>query len=63
VAGPDSQEGHPVGTVFVGIAGPGGVSALALELAGHRATIQERACTEALAGFADVLPREEPGLG
>jgi hypothetical protein len=39
------------------------VSALALELAGHRATIQERACTEALAGFADVLPREEPGLG
>jgi nicotinamide-nucleotide amidase len=63
VAGPDSQEGHPVGTVFVGIAGPGGVSALALELAGDRATIQGRACTEALAGFADVLPREEPGLG
>ncbi len=63
VAGPDSQEGHPVGTVFVGIAGPGGVSALALELAGDRATIQDRTCTEALAGFADVLPREEPRLG
>ncbi len=24
VAGPDSQEGQPVGTVFVGIAGPDG---------------------------------------
>jgi nicotinamide-nucleotide amidase len=24
VAGPESQEGHPVGTIFVGVAGPGG---------------------------------------
>ena len=63
VAGPDPQEGHPAGTVFVGIAGPGDVTALALELAGDRSTIQERTCAEALAGFAGVLRREEPGLG
>jgi len=63
VAGPDPQEGHPVGTVFVGIAGPAGVTALALELAGDRAEIQDRTCTEALTAFAEVLPREEPGLG
>jgi nicotinamide-nucleotide amidase len=63
VAGPDSQDGHPVGTVFVGIAGPAGVTALALELAGDRRTIQERTCIEALDAVADVLRREEPGLG
>jgi len=63
VAGPDPQDGHPVGTVFVGIAGPDGVTALALELAGNRSTIQERTCAEALAAVADVLRREEPGLG
>jgi nicotinamide-nucleotide amidase len=63
VAGPDTQEGHPVGTVFVGIAGPDGVTALALELAGDRSTIQERTCAEALTAFAGVLRREEPGLG
>ncbi|MGH3347522.1 MAG: CinA family protein [Nocardioides sp.] len=63
VAGPDAQEGHPVGTVFVGIAGPGDVAALALELAGDRSAIQERTCAEALAAFAGVLRREEPGLG
>jgi nicotinamide-nucleotide amidase len=63
VAGPDSQDGHPVGTVFVGIAGPQGVTALALELAGDRSTIQERTCAEALNAVADVLRREEPRLG
>jgi len=63
VAGPDPQQGQPVGTVFVGIAGPGDVTALALELAGDRSTIQDRTCAEALAGFAGVLRREEPGLG
>ncbi len=63
VAGPDSQEGHPVGTVFVGIAGPRGVTTLALELTGDRTAIQDRTCAEALAAVAGVLPREEPGLG
>ena len=34
VAGPDRQEGKAPGTVFVGLAGPDGVSAVALELVG-----------------------------
>ena len=66
VAGPDEQEGKPVGTVYVGVAGPDGDSALALELVGDRAAIQERTCREALdALLATVrgnLRREEPGL-
>src|SRR3954447_12178767 len=36
VAGPDLQEGKPVGTVFVGVAGPDGVTAVSMELVGDR---------------------------
>ncbi len=62
VAGPDLQEGKPVGTVFVGIAGPEGVTALAMELAGDRPQIQERACREALSALCGILRREQPSL-
>ena len=48
VAGPEEQEGKPAGTVYVGVAGPDGDAALALELVGDRAAIQERTCQEAL---------------
>ena len=37
VAGPDTAEGKAVGTVYLGVDGPGGPSAVALELAGDRA--------------------------
>jgi len=63
VAGPDSQEGKPVGTVFVGLAGPGGVSALAMELVGDRHQIQDRACREALSALCGSLRGEQPPLG
>ncbi|NLU81449.1 CinA family protein [Rhodococcus sp. HNM0569] len=36
VAGPDPQDGHPVGTVFVAVAGPGGVTVDRHALAGNR---------------------------
>jgi nicotinamide-nucleotide amidase len=36
VAGPDTQDGRAVGTVFLGIAGPDGVEAIQLALAGDR---------------------------
>jgi nicotinamide-nucleotide amidase len=62
VAGPSSQEGKPPGTVFVGIAGPDLVAAVALELRGKRAQIQDRTCREALTAFAQVLQREETPL-
>jgi len=48
VAGPTEQEGKPVGTVFVGVAGPWGVSAHALHVDGDRATIRRSTCAEAL---------------
>jgi nicotinamide-nucleotide amidase len=63
VAGPDSQEGKPVGTVFVGIAGPDGVSALTMELVGDRHQIQDRACREALSALCGILRGEQPPLG
>lgn len=62
VAGPDRQEDKPVGTVFVGIAGPSGVSALELALTGSRSQIQAQTCDEAVAGLLDRMGREEPPL-
>jgi nicotinamide-nucleotide amidase len=63
VAGPTDQEGKPPGTVFVGIAGPGLLEAVALELRGKRAEIQDRTCREAIEAFEAVLRREETPLG
>lgn len=47
VAGPTTQEGRPVGTVFVAVAGPEGVSGRALHLQGTRAEIRGQACVAA----------------
>ncbi len=55
VAGPDEQEGKPVGTVFVGVGGPGGVRSIPLQLAGDRGTIQAETCEAALAELASAL--------
>jgi len=63
VAGPDDQEGKPPGTVYVGVAGPGGDTGLALDLVGGRSAIQDRTCTEALSALAGILREEETGLG
>ena len=63
VAGPADQEGKPPGTVFVGIAGPGLLEAVALELPGKREQVQERTVREALDAFEAVLRREETPLG
>ncbi|HEY2880493.1 CinA family protein [Nocardioides sp.] len=63
VAGPDAQEGKPVGTVFVGIAGPDGVAAVTMELVGDRHQIQDRACREALSALCGILRGEQPPLG
>ena len=62
VAGPERQEGKPVGTVFVGVAGPDGTTVTALELVGDRKAVQERTCREAVSALGDKLRREEPGL-
>ena len=62
VAGPDSQEGRAVGTVWVAVAGPDGVRARLLALDGDRRAIREASCEAALSLLQDLL-REEPRLG
>ena len=63
VAGPDEQEGHPAGTVWIAVAGPGATHARRLALAGDRRAVREATCAAAISLLADVLQREEPGLG
>ena len=55
VAGPDPQDGHPPGEVHVAVAGPEGVRALRLELAGDRAEVRAAAVRAALALLRDTL--------
>ena len=54
-AGPDPQDGHPVGQVYVGIAGPVGAEVRALTLVGGRAAIRAGSVTAALALLTDAL--------
>ncbi len=53
VAGPEAQEGKPVGTVYVGLAGPTASSAVPRRLAGERGRVRMLAVVAAL----DVLRR------
>ena len=48
VAGPDEQEGQPVGTVYVGVAGPDGVGSVRLALEGDRFEIRRATCAAAV---------------
>ncbi|UDY25073.1 CinA family protein [Nocardioides sp. Kera G14] len=59
VAGPDEQEGKPVGTVFVGVAGPSGARSIQLNLDGERADIQAQTCAAALELLADEVSVRE----
>lgn len=62
VAGPDPQEGHPVGTVFVGLSGPTGTRSAGFTLVGSRSEIQDGTCAEALAMLITHLRVEETGV-
>ena len=66
------QEDKPVGTVFVGLAGPGGTEVVALDLEGDRSQIQAATVDAAVSALADELaaarsragqPAEDSGLG
>ena len=60
VAGPDRQEGHPVGTVHVGLAAPGGHRVVrSLSLSGDRDGIRRGAVDAALAMLRDSLQDRE----
>lgn len=49
VAGPESQDGRPVGTVFVAVDGPTGGNVAALRLNGDRADIRKESVRSTLA--------------
>lgn len=56
VAGPEPQDGVPVGTVYIGLAGPDGEgTARRLSLTGDRPAIRVAAVAEALAMLRDRL--------
>src|SRR5690348_2329497 len=55
VAGPEKQDDKPVGTVYVGVAGPKGVYVHRLSLDGDRVRIRQAACEAAVKALADEL--------
>ncbi|MBV9091654.1 MAG: nicotinamide-nucleotide amidohydrolase family protein [Mycobacteriaceae bacterium] len=55
VAGPDPHGGHPVGTVFVGLAGPTGTEVTELLLTGSRWDIRINAAHHALARLRELV--------
>ena len=55
VAGPDPQDGHDVGTVFVAVSGPGFAVVERLALSGDRAAIREATIAGALRLCLDAV--------
>ncbi|WP_395243445.1 CinA family protein [Agromyces sp. MMS24-K17] len=55
VAGPDPQDGHEAGEVYVGIASPRGIRSVRLALDGGRAVIRRGAVEAALAAALDEV--------
>lgn len=55
VAGPDPQDGHPAGEVYVAAAGPGAVRVRALRLAGDRTAVRAGSVAAVLALAADLV--------
>jgi nicotinamide-nucleotide amidase len=55
VAGPDPQDGKPVGTVHVAVSGPTGASVVSLALDGDRAAIRAATVTSAVELLVDAL--------
>ena len=55
VAGPDPQDGKPVGMVFVAVDGPAGGVVRELQLAGNRPVIRTESVTRVLRLFAERI--------
>ncbi|MEU7767410.1 CinA family protein [Nocardia sp. NPDC049190] len=62
VAGPDSQNGYAVGTVFLGIAGPGHTEVMRLKLFGDRWTIRVGATHTAVRELLRCVRDPEEGV-
>jgi nicotinamide-nucleotide amidase len=63
VAGPDPQDGHPVGLVFIAAAGPAGSTVRELSLPGSRAAIRAATVRAALRLLAGELGGRAAGIG
>ncbi|MFV1991117.1 MAG: nicotinamide-nucleotide amidohydrolase family protein, partial [Acidimicrobiales bacterium] len=61
IAGPDEAEGHPPGTVFVGVATPRGSTGTQLGIRGGRALVREFAVIGTLSLLRRVLLAEDQG--
>lgn len=55
VAGPEPQDGKPVGLVFVAVAGPHGATVRELDLSGSRASIRAQSAAAVLELLVDEL--------
>ncbi|MGC5168220.1 CinA family protein [Luteimicrobium sp. DT211] len=62
VAGPDPQDGHAPGLVFVAVVGPGRTVVRELHLAGGRAAVRAAAVDAALTLALDVLREAGPAV-
>ena len=62
VAGPEPQDGKPVGMVFIAVAGPRGARFRELSLAGSRAEIRAASVTCVLSLLAAELSGSPPGI-
>jgi nicotinamide-nucleotide amidase len=61
VAGPDTQEDQPPGTVHLGLAGPAGVRSRLLHLDGDRAGIRAQSCRSAVELLLEALEEDSDG--
>lgn len=55
VAGPDAQDGHPVGQVFIAVVGPTGAAVSEVRLPGDRAAIRTQTVRSALRALLEQL--------
>jgi nicotinamide-nucleotide amidase len=62
VAGPDPQDGRPVGRVFVAVAGPPGAAVRELNLTGSRAGIRTGSVAAVLGLLVDELRKTAVGI-
>ena len=62
VAGPEPQDGKPVGLVYVAVAGPDGATVRELNLTGSRASIRTETASAVLELLADELRSAPAGM-
>jgi CDP-diacylglycerol--glycerol-3-phosphate 3-phosphatidyltransferase len=60
VAGPEAQDGHPPGTVFVAVSGPRGARSVSLDLVGTRSEVRSQTVRCVLELLADEIATPSP---